>query len=108
MMRGTEDGLMRVQFTQSGGIMGTIRQCALDTATLPVEQSETLAKLVQRADASSSRQSLSKSGRDLEEYEIALHDGDRTIKLLHDQSTLPENLKPLVAYLKKYARPVAP
>jgi len=96
---------MNVQFTVSGGYAGLIRQCRLDTTTMPPDEGARLEQLVRQSGVSGSAEKLSSSGRDLEEYEITIEDGPLKISLVLDSSTLPAAAKPLVGYLKKCARP---
>ena len=99
---------MKVEFTQSGGFAGLMRHCTLDTATMSPDEAAALESLVRQAKLSSSREHVSSSGRDLEEYQIAIHDGAKTVTVVHDQSTLTADGKALVGYLKKCARPGPP
>ena len=99
---------MKVEFTQSGGFAGLMRHCTLDTATMSPDEAAALESLVRQAKLSSSREHLSSSGRDLEEYQIAIDDGAKTVTVVHDQSTLTADGKALVGYLKKCARPGPP
>src|SRR5687767_13078917 len=99
---------MRVRFVLSGGFAGAIRSCTLDTSALSKDKARTLEDLVRKADLSASRQALSVSGRDLEQYEISVHDDDTSVTVTYDQSTLSPGTKPLVAYLKKCAKPGMP
>ena len=41
---------MRVQFTQSGGSVGAIRECTLDTSSIDANEATTLEPLVKYAD----------------------------------------------------------
>ncbi len=99
---------MRVRFTQSGGFVGAIRQCTLETASMDKDEARTLEQLVRKADLSASRQGLSKSGRDFEEYEISVDNDGRSVTVVQDQSTLSPDAKALVAFLKKCAKPGMP
>jgi hypothetical protein len=109
-LRGTARGQrMRVQFTSSGGFAGLIRQCRLDTATMPPDDGAQLERLVRQSGLSASGEKLSSRGRDLEQYDITIEDGARRISVVLDTSTLPAAAKPLVGYLKKCApRAVSP
>jgi hypothetical protein len=99
---------MKVQFTQSGGFAGSIRHCTLETNTMTPDEATALESLVRQAKLSSSREHVSASGRDLEEYQISIHDGAKTVTVTLDQSTLSADAKALVGYLKKCARPGLP
>jgi hypothetical protein len=99
---------MRVQFTQSGGYVGVIRHCTLDTSSMETDEARTLEQLVRDADLSASEEKLSPSGRDLERYDISVDDGGRSVKVVYDQSTVTPECRALVAFLKKYAKPGVP
>jgi len=96
---------MKIQFTQSGGFAGLIKQAHVDTDTLSADDSKQLAQLVQDSGLSDSHQKLSDQGRDLEQYEIHLDDGSRKTSVVFDAKTVPPSVKPLVGYLRKLARP---
>ena len=97
---------MRVQFTLSGGIVGTVRECTLDTSSMDADDARSLEALVKAADLSTPGEQRSSTGRDYEEYEISIDDGRGSVTVVRDQSTLAAEAKPLVAYLKKCAKPV--
>jgi hypothetical protein len=102
---------MKVQFLQSGGFAGLIRHCALDTKTMDADEAATLQRLVQEANLSApraTRHAVSRSARDLEEYQISVDDGGEGLTVVHDQSTLPAEAKALIGYLKKCAKPGQP
>ncbi len=99
---------MRVRFVLSGGFVGAIRSCTLDTSALSTDDARSLEDLVRSAGLSASRQVLSVSGRDLEQYEISVDDAGTSVTVTYDQSTLSAGTKPLVAYLKKCAKPGMP
>jgi len=100
---------MKIEFTQSGGFAGAIRRCTLDTRTMSATDAEVLEGLVRAANlADGPAERLSSSGRDLEEYQIAVEDDSRSATVVRDSSTLSPEGKALVGYLKKCARPGAP
>ncbi len=97
---------MRVQFTQSGGIVGAIRECTLDTSSMQADEATTLETLVKNANLlSTPGEQRSLTGRDLEDYQISIDDGHGDVTVVRDQSTLTAEAKALVAYLKKCAKP---
>jgi hypothetical protein len=96
---------VRVQFTQSGGFAGTVRQCTLDTSSMDSDEARALEALVKKADFSTPGEQRSPAGRDLEEYEITIDDGHGGVTVVRDQSTLTSEAKALVGYLKKCAKP---
>ncbi|MEO7272643.1 MAG: protealysin inhibitor emfourin [Vicinamibacterales bacterium] len=100
---------MKIAFTQSGGFAGAIRRCTLDTSTMPPDEAAVLEGLVRAATlASAPAERRSATGRDLEEYEIALEEDGASTTVVRDASTLTPEAKALVGYLKKCARPGAP
>ena len=97
---------MRVQFTQSGGFVGAIRECTLDTSSMDADQATMLETLVRNADLfSTPGEQRSLTGRDLEDYQISIDDGHGAVTVVRDQSTLTSGTKALVAYLKKFSKP---
>ncbi len=99
---------MKVRFTQSGGFAGLVKGCEIDTATLSPENAKELEQLVKAAGISSSGELLSRSGRDLQQYEIIIEDGTKKASVLFDDQSVPQSVKPLIGYLKKCAKPKAP
>jgi hypothetical protein len=97
---------VRVQFTQSGGFVGAIRECTLDTSSMDADEALTLETLVKNANLfSAPGEQRSLTGRDLEDYQISIDDGHGVVTVVRDQSTLTSETKALVAYLKKFSKP---
>jgi hypothetical protein len=95
-----------VRFTQSGGIVGAIRHCTLDTSAMGADEAIALEALVKNAAlVSAPSEQRSATGRDLEDYEISIDAGDGAVTVVRDQSTLTPGARALVAYLKKCAKP---
>jgi emfourin len=99
---------MRVRLVQSGGFLGIVRSCELDTSALGPEGAAELERLVRRSGISASGEHLSESGRDLHVYEITIEDGDRTWTVVFDDASVPPAVKPVIGYLKERARPEPP
>ena len=97
---------MRVRFVQSGGYLGTVKGCELDTEALDPGPAEELQRLVQRSGLTSPIEAHSAAGRDLKQYEITFEEGAHKFSAVLDDATVPQTAKPLVAYLKKCARPM--
>jgi hypothetical protein len=97
---------VRVEFTQSGGLIGAIRRCSLDTSSMDANEAIALEALVKDAGLfSTPGEQRSLTGRDLEDYQISIDDGDGVVTVVRDQSTLTPEARALVAYLKKCAKP---
>jgi hypothetical protein len=99
---------MKVRFAESGGFAGLVKACDLDAGGLPEEEARELARLAAASGISSSGEFFSTSGRDLRQYEITIEAGGRTVAALFDDETLPPAARPLVGFLRRYARPAPP
>jgi emfourin len=105
---------MKIRFLQSGGVTGLMKEAVLDTSTMSPDDARQVEQLVaqsglpQRSEEEPAPVALSPGGRDLEEYEITIEDAGRQVSVVHDRSTLPQAVKPLVGLLKKYAKPSKP
>jgi hypothetical protein len=98
---------MKVQFVQSGGFVGSVKGCELDTATLPPDVGQELERLIRTSGISGSGESLSDPGRDLYQYDITIEEDNRRSSVVFDDATIPQSAKPLVSFLKKHLRPQA-
>jgi hypothetical protein len=99
---------MKVQFVQSGGLLGAIKGCELETSQLAAEDAQELTRLVQASEITESAEALSNRGRDLQQYEIVIEEGPRRVSVVLDDATVPPSAKPLLGFLKKRARPRRP
>lgn len=99
---------MRVRFAQSGGFAGMSREVAVDTSNLNQGEATELEQLVREADLQTGAPPRSSLGRDLEEYEISIDDGQQNVTVVLEQSTVPLQARRLVAHLKKLTKPATP
>ena len=97
---------MKVRFLQSGGFVGAVKGCELDTAALAPDAARELERLVAESGIAGSDVSLSDTGRDLQQYEITI-EGGNPISVVFDDSSIPPSAKRLLGFLKKRARPKA-
>lgn len=97
---------MKVHFAQSGGVLGLVKGCELDTATLAPEAARALEQLVRTSGISASGQFFSDAARDLQQYEVTIEDGGSKISVAFDDQNIPQAAKPLLGYLKRCARPM--
>ena len=97
---------MRLRFDQSGGYAGLLKGCEIDTTALPSEKAKELEELVEASEISSG-EFLSKSSRDLHQYEITIEEGGSKTSVIFDDESIPQSAKPLISYLKKCATPKA-
>jgi hypothetical protein len=87
---------MRITFTQSGGFAGLLKHCRVE----PEERTQVEA-LVVAAGWEVSWEKFS-DGRDRFQYEIAI-ERETTVHVTCDDSCVPPEARPLVAYLKDRA-----
>ena len=99
---------MKLRMVQSGGLLGIVRSCEIDSTSLGREAALELERMVRASGISASGAHLSESARDLHTYEITIEDGDRTVTVVFDDASMPAAAKPMIGYLKQHARPVPP
>jgi hypothetical protein len=96
---------MKVKFVQSGGFAGIVKGCELNTRALAPQAAGELEHLTRGSGLSASGTFLSKTGRDLQQYEIIIEDDNRKAEVVLDDATIPQSAKPLLGFWKKHARP---
>jgi hypothetical protein len=99
---------MKVRMVQSGGLLGIVKSCEVDSAALGREAAEALERLVRGSGIAASGEHLSSAARDLHTYEITIEDGDRKITVVFDDASVPDAAKPMIGYLRAHARPEPP
>ena len=97
--------VMRVSFTQSGGIVGAVRVCDLDSARLAPDDARELESLVRASGISESGKFRAPAARDLRLYEIQVASDTVNATVTFDDETLPEQARPLVSFLRRCAKP---
>ena len=96
---------MRVKFVQSGGVVGAMRECELDSSSLPPEEARELESLVRSSGLSASGEFLTPAARDLRLYEIHVEGGAGSVAVTFDDHSLPERARPLVSFLRRNSKP---
>jgi hypothetical protein len=99
---------MKVNFRQSGGFAGLVLGCDLDTQTMAAAEAGELLRLVRQAGLEKVGTKTSTKGADLTRYEIVVTDNGRSIKAVVDDMTIPDNVRPLMEFLSRRSRAVAP
>jgi hypothetical protein len=99
---------MRITFTQSGGFSGTIKGCQIDPSDLAQDDRQELESLVAGSGVTASFEQFSESGRDLRQYEIMIERDAAVQRIACDDRSVPEAIRPLVAFLVARARPQSP
>jgi hypothetical protein len=99
---------MKITFTQSGGFVGVVRGCRIDTAALAPGERRMVEELVAAAGLTGAWERFSASGRDLRQYEIAIDRDGESCRVTCDEACLPEAARPLVGFLAARAEPQSP
>jgi hypothetical protein len=97
--------VMRVRFTQSGGIVGAVRACDLDSSRLAPDDARELESLVRASGITVSGEFVAPAARDLRLYEIQVESDSVNATVTFDDETLPEQARPLVSFLRRCAKP---
>jgi hypothetical protein len=99
---------MQIDFASSGGFANLQLAYRGDTATLPDEQAQELAQLVESSGVFEMQQddlnTNAAIGRaDVISYRLTLSDGPRQTTLWMNDVNVPASLRPLLAFLRKLA-----
>lgn len=92
---------MRVCLVQSGGFVGAIKRCEVDTTTLDRPEAERVHRLVEESGLRQSGQRLSEVATDLRQYELTIEDDTRAVCLTFDDHNVPQSARQLLGYLQK-------
>jgi len=96
---------MKVCLVQSGGFVGAVKRCEMDTAMLDRPEAEHLKRLVDDSGLKQSSTRFTDEARDLNQYEITIEDDASEICLTFDEQNVPESARQLLGFLKQRARP---
>ena len=97
---------MKVRFLQTGGFAGLLRGCTLDTAEMGSTEGRSLRALVEQLSFKEIDERSDRSARDVVAYEITVEDGKRTSSLRFEGLSVPEPVKPLLAFLQERSSPL--
>ncbi|UVJ42969.1 hypothetical protein NVV94_20655 [Pseudomonas sp. LS1212] len=95
---------MKIQFQETGGFVGIVKVCKLDTDALAQDEAQTVKRMVRESGISASGTHLCETARDMQQYEIIIDDGGE-IAVTYDDQNVPESAWELVGYLKDRASP---
>lgn len=99
---------MRITFLQSGGFAGGLRGVRLEAESLAPSDRAELERLVAGCGLEGSCERFSGASRDRRQYDLAIDYGGRVVRLSCDEACLPEEARPLVAFLADRAVPQGP
>lgn len=99
---------MKVCLVQSGGFVGAIKRCEIDTRLLEQPEADRVQRLVQESGLDVSMRRLSDQARDLKQYELTIEHEGRAICVTFDDQNVPQAARQLLGYLQRHARPGKP
>ena len=99
---------MKIRLVQSGGLLGIVKVCEIDSSALGAEAADELERLVRGSGISASGEQLTEAARDLYHYEITIEDESKTLTVVFDDASMPPAARPMIGYLKQHARPARP
>jgi hypothetical protein len=97
---------MQIVFRQSGGLLGTSREC--DTANLAEPVAREAKELFNRAHVHELLDQGCPAARDAARYELTVIDGNKVKHIVTDDASLPAELVPLIDLLRQHSRPIPP
>jgi hypothetical protein len=97
--------MMRVCYVQSGGFVGAIKSCEVNTVDLEKPEAEQLMQLVQDSGLKHSGNFLSDQVRDQKQFEITIEDETNAICITFDENNVPPAARTLLGYLQRHAKP---
>jgi hypothetical protein len=99
---------MRITFVQSGGFVGAIKGCRIDTAALEPHERAQVESLVMTSGITASFTRRSEAARDVRQYQIAIEREAAVVRVTCDDRCVPEEARPLVGFLAAKAVPQRP
>jgi len=99
---------MRITFTQSGGFVGAVKACTVDTAALCDADRREVEALVAASGLVAPLEAFAAGARDRRQYEITIETTSLPLRIACDDVSLPPAARPLVAFLAARARPARP
>ena len=99
---------MRVRLVQSGGFVGIVKSCEVDSSILSPDAAEELERLVQASGINASGTYLSTTARDLQQYEITIEDDRGKHSVVFDDASIHEAPRAMLGILKERAKPQPP
>ena len=99
---------MKIRFVQSGGFVGMLRECEIDTQHLSPEEARRVADLVRTSGIPETGEYVERTREawDLEMYRVTIEGEGRQVCVIYDELSVPPGARPLLDYLVAQARPV--
>lgn len=97
---------LKITFTQTGGYVGLVKGCTLDTRSLPADEAAELKTLIERSDIFRTSSQLTPNARDLQVYEITVETAQGAHRVELDDMSVPQSMRPLLNYLVRNSKPM--
>jgi hypothetical protein len=97
---------IRIELERSGGVAGVSLRASIDTSTIPPDEAQEIARLVDRIDFAdlARRQHLPARGADRFQYDLTVQQGAARHRLSVPEGAVPTELKPLLEHLVARAK----
>jgi hypothetical protein len=99
---------MKITFQEDSGLVAMLRASVIDTDHLTPAEAKALQALVEQCRGLHPVDRHSESARDASQYQITIEGGGQTIRLAFDDLNIPTQVRPLLKFLQKHARPQPP
>ncbi|HEX8593146.1 MAG TPA: protealysin inhibitor emfourin [Pseudomonas sp.] len=96
---------MKICFVQSGGVVGAVRSCEVNTSSLQEPEAEELRQIVRESGLNQSCSFVSDQARDLKQYEITIEDETSPVCIVFDDQNVPASAQKLLGFLMRRAKP---
>lgn len=106
VQREWEHGLVKIRFRYSGDFTGLIREAAIDLDQLPQATAEHFSEIALFIQKSGNASAPAGAARDAGQYEIDVVDGKRSMSVGYPPMSIPEQVVPLIQYMKRIAKPI--
>lgn len=101
-----ECGLVKISFRYSGDFTGLIREAAIDLDQLPQATAEHFSEIALFIQKFGNARAPVGAERDVGQYEIDVVDGKRSMSVAYSPMSIPEQVVPLIQYMKRIAKPI--
>jgi hypothetical protein len=96
---------MRIKFTRTGGFVPMLTVCELETTEMPPLEARHLEALIYASGILQMSDTRTKGARDVALFTFEIQ-GGRSHKVIFDQLSVPDGVKPLLAFLQQRATSV--
>ena len=95
---------MKIKFRQTGGFVGLVIGCEVNTVLLPADKAARLQSLVEQSGILQATSKRTPNAADLLIYDFTIETRDGCHQVSFDDLSLPEPVRPLLEYLQNQAR----